>query len=191
VPAPGDLERTIREGMAGTEMVPFKHLLSRRSIAEVATYIKGFSKELSDPEAKADDEELVKVPAQRPFPRSDATSEEGKSLFSDNDCTDCHGDEGEGSSDETDDWKLHVEMVPFQAGYYKSGRTDQDLFRTIATGMKGTTMDSYRDDLSDEEIWKLVDYIRSLDSKDKKGFLGSIVDYFFRSDPSGFDYSSY
>ena len=191
IPAPGDLERTIRVGMSGTEMVPFRHMLTERSIAAVAGYIRGFSPDLSDPEAKADPDEIVEIPEKRPFPRTAQTVAEGKTLWQDNDCADCHGENGQGTSDETDDWDFPVVMVSFQEGYYKSGRTDQDLYRTIATGMKGTTMDGYLGDVSEQDIWKIVDYIRSLARSEREGIFGKAFDFVFRTRPSGFDYSTY
>ncbi len=185
VPAPGDLERTIRVGMSGTEMVPFAGVLTERSIRAVAQYLRGFSADLADPEVQPEADEVVQVPAQRPFPPSEATIAEGKKLFEEQSCTDCHGDSGEGNKDETDDWGFRVAMVSFHLGYFKSGRTDQDLFRTIVTGMNGTTMEGYKDELSAEDTWKVVDYIRSLSSR------STVFNSLFRTQPSGFDYSNY
>jgi len=190
VPAPGDLERTIREGMSGTEMVPFGHVLSERSIAAVAAYVRAFSPDLADPEAVPDEDTIVKVPP-RPFPRTEQTIEQGQQVWEDNSCSDCHGDEGEGNPDETDSTGLRVVMVPFQDGYYKSGPKDSDLYRSIATGMTGTSMDAYEGEVSSQNIWKLVDYIRSLSASERQGLIGRTMDFFLRTRPSGFDYSNY
>jgi mono/diheme cytochrome c family protein len=189
VPAPGDLERTIRVGMSGTEMVPFGKLLTPQSVRAVAGYIRSFSSDLSDPEAKASEEEIVEVPAKRPFARTAETIAAGKAVWEENSCADCHGDNGEGNKDETDDWDFPVAMVPFQEGYFKSGPADSDLFRTIATGMKGTTMDSYEGDIETNDIWKLVDYIRSLSRAEQQGFLAKAFGALLHTRPSGFDYS--
>ena len=193
VPAPGDLEHTIRVGMSGSEMVPFGRILSERSIHAVAQYIRGFSPDLADPEVQPEADEVVPVPAQRPFPPSEQSIAEGKRVYDDN-CADCHGDSGEGDTDQTDDWDFPVVMVSFRLGYYKSGPTDQDLFRTIVTGMNGTTMEGYKEDLSADETWKVVDYIRSLGRSEDRGLKGLIVmvfNFFLRTQPSGFDYSNY
>lgn len=188
VPAQGDLERSIRVGMSGTEMVPFAAVLNERSIAAVARYIRDLSPDLADPDAKADEDDVVKVPAKRPFPRTARTIADGKKLWEDQGCGDCHLEDGSGSKDETDDWERPVFMVSFKAGYYKGGPADSDLYRSIATGMKGTTMDGYRDEVDGPaDIWKLVDYIRSLDQSGDRGLIGSILGV----KPSGFDYSNY
>jgi mono/diheme cytochrome c family protein len=195
IPAAGDLERSIRVGMSGTEMVPFGRVLSPASIKAVAAYIRSFSPDLADPEALPDEDTIVKVPEKRPFPPSEQTVEEGKQLWDDNSCADCHGDRGEGTNDQTDDLNLHIEMVPFQDGYYKSGPSDADLYRTIATGMTGTPMDAYKDEVSDDDIWKLVDYIRSLSIPQNSGFIARqvrrLVHALLITRPSGFDYSDY
>jgi cytochrome c oxidase cbb3-type subunit 2 len=191
VPAPGDLERTIRVGMSGTEMVPFRHLLTERSTRAVAGYIRSFSPELSKPDAKPAEDEIVEIPEKRPFPRTAQTIEAGKALWEEHDCADCHGEDGQGTKDETDDWDFPVVMVSFQDGYYKSGPADQDLYRSIATGMKGTTMEGYLGDASAEDIWKMVDYIRSLARSERQGFIAKAFDFLLRTRPSGFDYSTY
>ena len=76
---------------------------------------------------------------------------EGKSLWRDTGCYSCHGGVGEGGvgPNLTDD-----EWV------YKP--TDKTLFKTIAKGRKGTNMVGWSKDLDDDQIWKVVAYIRSL-----------------------------
>jgi len=56
----------------------------------------------------------------------------------------------------------------FRRGIYKIRRTmqgelpiDQDLFEIIGKGMPGTSMPAWSGLVSDEEIWQLVDYIKS------------------------------
>lgn len=191
VPAPGDLERSIRVGMPGTEMVPFGAVLNAASTQAVARYLRSLNPELADPDATADADDIVKIPAQRPFPRTAETIAAGKEVWESQSCADCHEDDGRGTKGEKDDWDFPVVMVPFPGGYFKSGPTDADLYRSIAAGMKGTTMDGYRDEAEPEEIWQMVDYIRSVGPTQERGFIGGLMDFFFRTRPSGFDYSNY
>jgi putative heme-binding domain-containing protein len=44
---------------------------------------------------------------------------------------------------------------------FNSGDTDADLFRTIAEGVPGTDMGAYDPRLSEDNIWRIVAYIRS------------------------------
>lgn len=190
IPAPGDVARTIREGMSGTEMVAFKEILSERSIADVAAYVKAFSPALANPNVKPPADSIIKIPKQRPFPRTAQTIAEGKKVWADEGCADCHGKQGQGMADQADDAGRHIEMVPFQDGYYKSGPADSDLYRTILAGMKNTTMDAYKGEVSDQDAWKLVDYIRSLSESNGASFIAKVL-HFVGSRPSGFDYSNY
>lgn len=74
---------------------------------------------------------------------------EGHDLFRKAGCFPCHGPEAEGGSgpDLTDDvWRFKP--------------TDDMLFRTIIKGRAGTRMASFRDKLLDEEVWKIIEFLR-------------------------------
>jgi mono/diheme cytochrome c family protein len=187
LPTEGDLERTIRDGMSGTEMVPFRRVLTLESIERVAAYIKTFSPRFADPEEALDEkEDIVKLPASRPFELSAESVEAGRQVYAREECGTCHGDSGDGRGPDaagmTDDWDRPIFMLDWSKGVFKSGTRDQDLYRSIVTGMNGTPMQAYREDLSEEERWRLVDYIRSLQSE--RGFFGAL----FGEEPSGTDY---
>jgi cytochrome c oxidase cbb3-type subunit 2 len=185
LPTDEDLERSIRIGMPGTEMVPYGNLLDRDSRMAIALYLKTFSEKFADPAAQPKPGAVAKIPADRPFPLSEATAEAGRQVWEDNDCGDCHGESGEGTTDEEDGQGFPVFMVPFSAGYFKGGNADSDLYRSIVTGMNNTTMESYAEDIQEEQRWQLVDYIRSLEKKG--GFWSSL----FSDSPSGFGYGKF
>lgn len=65
-------------------------------------------------------------------------------------CADCHGMDARGvrSPDLTQVWA--------------SGRTDDGLFRTLRTGIPGTEMPSVGPRTPDDEIWKILAYLRTL-----------------------------
>lgn len=188
IPTTADLERSIRVGMPGTEMVPFKHILSDRSIRAVAHYIKSFSVEY-DMGAQPAEDASVDLPDERPQAATPQSIAEGEALWADMGCGDCHGARGQGLPSE-DDWGRSLHLLDFRQGVFKSGPHDTDLYRSIATGMYGSTMPAYAEDLSDEEIWQLVDYVRSLEDK-PTGFIARAWHWLFVEDPSGFDYSDY
>ena len=62
----------------------------------------------------------------------------------------------------------------------RSGTTLQDLFETIASGIKGTAMPQWKDALTDEEIWALAYYVKDLiethqtDSLGRAAFMASL-----------------
>ena len=72
----------------------------------------------------------------------------------------------------TDDWGLPIKPTDLTKGVFKCRDSNEDIYRTLVTGLNGTPMPSF-DVLSNEELWLLVDYIKSL--KKKKGFLDYLV----------------
>ena len=187
LPTDDDLVRTIREGMPGTEMPPFRKILTGQSIRRVAAYIKSFSPRFVNPEDAIDPKaDRVEVPAARPFEPSEESAAAGAQVYQREECGTCHGDNGDGQGADaagmTDDWDRPIHMLDWSRGVFKSGSRDQDLYRSIVSGMNGTPMEGYRDDTTDAERWQLVDFIRSLESG--KG----PIDYLFAEQPSGTNY---
>lgn len=117
--------------------------------------------------------------------------ERGRKLFAGEKaaCVKCHGPTGLGDSEDKlyDDWNKDKDPEKFgeeapswvlprqqlrprnlRLGIYRGGRRPLDLFRRIYTGiyggpMPGTGPSPGREaTLSEEEIWSLVDYVRSL-----------------------------
>lgn len=68
-------------------------------------------------------------------------------------CAPCHGIRGQGGRG-----------PDLTRGVYNSGEHDGDLFHTISAGVPGTEMESYSSILSEDNIWRLVAFIRSLSS---------------------------
>ena len=93
--------------------------------------------------ARAEDE------LKNPFAGDAAAAAEGKRLFLKTGCYACHGHEAEGAvgPDLTDD-----EWI------YKP--TDSMIFNTIAKGRPGTIMAPFADQLTPDEIWKIVEFLR-------------------------------
>jgi DMSO reductase family type II enzyme heme b subunit len=53
----------------------------------------------------------------------------------------------------------------------KGGASPEDIYRTFMTGLDGTPMPSFIDDLVEEQRWQLVHYIQSLSSADQSSDL--------------------
>ncbi|MBI4082501.1 MAG: c-type cytochrome [Candidatus Lambdaproteobacteria bacterium] len=187
LPTDADLERTIREGMPSTEMIPFRNLLTPASIRAVVQYIKTFSKRFEETDPPAIEAKVVTLPQVRPFPPSAESVAAGREVYTARSCADCHGERGEGNADEVDTWGFRVRLVAFQNGVFKSGTSDQDLFRTIATGARGTNMEAYHGQLTEQEVWQVVDFIRSLAER-PTSLLGRLSRYLFVVEPSGMTY---
>lgn len=86
-----------------------------------------------------------------PFEGKAEAVSEGRALFSER-CSECHGD-GEGGTgpDLMDERWIY-------------GSSDADLFETVSFGRKGG-MPAWASDLSKDERWKLITFIRSLHKK--------------------------
>ncbi len=90
-------------------------------------------------------------------PAADAQAvERGGQLFQ-RYCTECHGRDGRAQLDVIAD----ATNLTLPADYY-SGSTDQDLFNSIANGA-GVAMPAWRPVVgSDEAVWDLVYFVKSL-----------------------------
>ncbi|MEM1349441.1 MAG: c-type cytochrome [Myxococcota bacterium] len=74
---------------------------------------------------------------------------EGQTIYVQQSCQGCHGTEGQGGlgsvlTDEADS-------------------SDEFLFDAIADGIDGTIMTAYSSAITDDEIWKVVTFIRTLE----------------------------
>ena len=90
-----------------------------------------------------------------PVERSDVSVQRGAAFF-DNSCALCHGDAGGGDGplagqlpSPPANFRVHVPFHP-----------DGTLFSWITNGIRGTGMPAFMDDLSDNERWDLVNFLR-------------------------------
>jgi mono/diheme cytochrome c family protein len=56
----------------------------------------------------------------------------------------------------------HIQPRNLRLGVYRGGRRPMDLYRRLHEGINGTPMPAVPAQLKPEEIWSLVDYVRSL-----------------------------
>ena len=98
------------------------------------------------------------VPERNPIPSTSESVATGLSLYATH-CQLCHGTEGLGDgpasaglSPPVADLVVHVPLHP-----------DRALFDFIHDGIQGAAMPGLGEALSDDEIWHLVNYIRTLE----------------------------
>jgi len=138
-------------------------------------------------------DELIVYEGQVPRP-SDSAIAHGRELFMDPssaNCFSCHGPDGKGggpSSKEPDpvtgeqvwrkdDWGNPIQPRDLTRGTYRFGRRPIDLFRRVYAGINGTPMPSHSSLkgpdgerlLTDEDLWDIVHYVRSLSSSEGHG----------------------
>ena len=107
-------------------------------------------------ESKISEEDAHKANPVKPTPESLA---KGKKTYG-IDCAMCHGDNGDGKGDLAADMK---NVTDFTATDAMKNRTDGELFYIIRKG-KGD-MPPEGDRAKNDDIWNLVNYIRSLAKK--------------------------
>ncbi len=100
------------------------------------------------PVAKAADDPTVET---NPYTGDPVAIEDGQELWAKTGCYSCHGETAEGAVGPNltdDDWVYRP--------------TDKTIFRAIAKGRKDTNMVGWSKKLTEDEIWKVIAYIRSL-----------------------------
>ncbi len=81
---------------------------------------------------------------------------EGKKLYNRTGCLACHGNNARGAvgPDLTDDEWLRAP-------------SDEMVFNTIRNGRQGTAMSGFSDNITDEQIWTIITWIRDENRKRK------------------------
>jgi copper transport protein len=82
--------------------------------------------------------------------------EAGRNLFQQN-CVVCHGAEGRGDGPQAES----LDPPPVDIRQHLPLHIDPQFFAFIADGVGGTAMPAWRDQFSDEDIWNLINFMRS------------------------------
>jgi mono/diheme cytochrome c family protein len=162
-PTDEDLIRVIRRGNPGTAMPAYGDKISDLDVLLIIDYVKNeFASEFFNtvpepinigdpPEADA---EIVAL---------------GKKLYAQGECARCHGAHGRGDGvveqgiEMNDAWGEPIYPAnlehPWELRNFSSVR---DLYRTLVTGLDGTPMESYASIYSEDELWALAHYLKSI-----------------------------
>jgi mono/diheme cytochrome c family protein len=160
LPTDQDLFDAITRGFDRTNM-PSWIPLTRQERTDLVAWIKHFSPRWQS--------EKPGTPIQIP-PEPEITPERvkaGQDVFAKMQCWKCHGAQGmangPSASTLTDDLGQPIAAFNFTDGSRpKCGDTDRDIYRIFMTGLDGTPMPSFADNIKPEEAWDLVFYLRSL-----------------------------
>jgi mono/diheme cytochrome c family protein len=140
LPSDTDLMRILELGVPGTQMPPWKGILTLQERMDVIAYIKTFSSDFKD--APASSIAIPEAPAATP-----ASIESGRMVYMLMECWSCHGGKGkgDGKSGKTlqDDWGRKILPWDLTKDRYKSGNDPASLYRTFTTGLNGTPMPAY------------------------------------------------
>ena len=160
LPTDQDLYDTIGRGLLDSNM-PHWLPLTNQDRADLTAYVKHFSPKW-----------LTKKrgpPIQIP-PKPEVTADRirtGQSLFQKLDCWKCHGVDGRGNGPSadtlTDDQNRPIQPFNFHDSQdFKCGSEDWQMYKDFMTGLDGSPMPSFSDNVTPDEAWDLVFYLRTL-----------------------------
>jgi mono/diheme cytochrome c family protein len=120
----------------------------------------------------ADAEKLAEARAlTSPLPNSPENVAQGKAIYDGKGaCFRCHGKDGDGNGPLAA--KVNPSPRNFQDHGFWSQRTEGEIFWLIKNGSPGTGLVGYGDQLTDGEIWTLIQYIRNFGGEHGPGMMG-------------------
>ena len=106
-----------------------------------------------------------------PLANSPETIEQGKALYNGKGaCFSCHGKDGGGNG------PLAAQLNPSPRNFQHHGfwrhRTEGDVFWVIKNGSAGTGMVGFAGQLTDTEIWSVIQYIHTFSGEHGPGMMG-------------------
>jgi len=161
LPTDSDLFDTIGRGLDRSNMPPWNPLSTQQRVDLVA-YVKHFSPRWTTEKQGTP----IQIPAEPEITPDRVKA--GQDVFAKMQCWKCHGVTGKANgpsaSTLTDDQNRPILPFNFTEGARpKCGSTDVDLYRIFMTGLDGTPMPSFADNIKPEEAWDLVFYLRTLE----------------------------
>jgi mono/diheme cytochrome c family protein len=160
LPTDTDLYDTVGRGMLNSNM-PHWLPLKNQDRVDLVAYVKHFS-----PRWVTEKPGTPIVIPPEPAVTADRIRE-GRALFQKLECWKCHGVTGRGNgpsaSTLTDDENHPI--LPFNfhdSQRFKCGETDAAMYRDFMTGLDGSPMPSFADNVKPDEAWALVMYLRTL-----------------------------
>ena len=106
-----------------------------------------------------------------PLPSSPEIVQQGKVLYyGKGACFNCHGKDGDGNGPVAA--QLNPSPRNFQHPGFWRHRTEGEVFWVIKNGSVGTSMVGFGGQLTDEEMWSLIQYVRSFAGEHGPGMMG-------------------
>lgn len=174
LPTDEDLLRSVTRGLPGSSMPSFSYLdeSQRRALVGHVKYLTAYTNAAGQRVNRFEEAQTtahvgtpVVVPPEPPVTVDSLAL--GKAMFTKMQCFTCHGETGAGDGPQVptlkDNFGLPARPRDFNTGSFRGGHTGRDLYLRINTGLAGTPMVPYGEDvLKPEERWALVHYLQSL-----------------------------
>lgn len=160
LPTDEDLFHSVTRGFVASNM-PSWEPLTQQTRLDLVAYIKTFSARWKSQGPGTP----IGVPQEPPANMESILR--GRELFQKMECWKCHGPAGHGdgpsASTLTDSKDNPIRPYNFAGGsHFKCGTTNEDLYRIFMTGVDGTPMPSFADNIQPEDAWDLVHFLRTL-----------------------------
>jgi mono/diheme cytochrome c family protein len=166
LPTDQDLYDSITRGFVNSNMPAWKPLTNQNR-ADLVAYVKSFSAKWQNNKPGTP----ITIPPETAVKIESILH--GRELFQKMECWKCHGPEGHGNGPAaaglTDSKDNPIRPFNFAvSSRFKCGVTNEDLYRIFMTGLDGTPMPSFSDNLKPEDAWDLVHFLRTLQPMQSK-----------------------
>lgn len=179
LPTDEDLMAVLTRGTPGRSMPSFAGLseADRTALVQYVKHLTAYTNEKGErvnrfEEALKSGNPPTPIKVGAEIPATPQSIAKGKAIYASQGCAKCHGETGKGDGPSAralrDNWGFPIIVRDFTSGDYLGGSTDRDLYLRFTTGMSGTPMPAYSEDLTDEQRWQLVHYVQSLLVKQPK-----------------------
>jgi cytochrome c oxidase cbb3-type subunit 2 len=160
LPTDEDIFDAITRGFYTTYMPAWRALPANQR-ADLVAYIKTFSPRWKTEKSGTP----IAIPKEPPLTIESILH--GREIFQQVQCWKCHGPEGRGNGPSaptlTDDFGYPIRPYDFSTGTrFKCGSSNADLYRIFMTGLDGTPMPSFADNIQPADAWDLVHFLRTL-----------------------------
>ncbi len=171
LPTDEDLFLSVTHGLSGSAMPPWGEILNEKERKQVISFVK--TELVKDRKFDDPDEALNVIDYGKQIPSSEESIKLGQEIYMTKaKCVECHGVEGRGNGNLTqkDDWGFPIFPADLTKPWNLRGnRRDpfnpRNIFREISTGLNGTPMPSFADELTPEERWHVANFVMSLSQK--------------------------
>jgi mono/diheme cytochrome c family protein len=155
-PTDADLTEVVTAGLPASAMPYFKDLLSEAEIHAVVAQVKAFSPVFRETRPQP-------IPVSARTPKSPATIEHGRVLYSSNGCVGCHGPDGTKGGYLQDAKNYSLPVRDLSAPWtFRGGGDAENVWLHLTTGLAGSSMPAYAYALTPDERWDVVSYVESL-----------------------------
>jgi mono/diheme cytochrome c family protein len=175
LPLDANLIKTVTNGLPGSAMPAWGEFLKKEEIEAVIQFVKTLvqDREFDDEDEEVNVQDFGTNPWGTTGPYHLGVPQEaidkGKEIFTKNKCFECHGGEGRGDGNPTmkDDWGFPIVAADWQQCWnFRGSRRDPynpfNIVRTISTGLNGTPMPNFREQITVEDRWNIAAFVNSL-----------------------------